>query len=77
MSDFSGGKGDHMIKLSEDDEEGWVDTHHGVQDEQGAVADMSMGSEDTDVGKKGIYAVEVFENNLFVCHYCGGDNYTI
>ena len=55
MSDFSGGKGDHMIKLTDDDDIGWVDTHHGLQDEQPAVTDMSMGSEDTDVGKKGIY----------------------
>ena len=55
MSDFSSGKGDHMIKLTDDDDEGWVDTHHGLQDEHAAVTDMSMGSEDTDVGKKGIY----------------------
>ena len=53
MSEVSSGAGDHMIKLTDDDsDEGWVDTHHGVQDEQAAVAIMSMGSEDTDTGKK-------------------------
>ena len=53
MSDVASGTTDHMIKLSEDDEEGWVDTHHGIQDEQATVAIMSMGTDESETVTKG------------------------
>ena len=53
MSEVSSGSSDHMIKLTDDDDEGWVDTHHGLQEEQAIVAIMSMGgSDETEPGKK-------------------------